>query len=357
MTPRQRFLTALSGKTPDRVPVWDWVNNPALYQDRLGEKPYFFDGRLAARLSRSLGLDAAWAPAEGFMGLISPRWTWIDPSNYRDEWGIGYRVEAGSWPLAFPAVHPVSNRADWDRLTPPPAGAPWRARYARAAVEEARGAAEAEIAIVGGLRGPFSSTWLLMGLLQMSFCLYDDSGLLTEIFQTMADFWIEIGLTLVAAGVDALVIHDDLGSNDATFFPPDTLRQLYLPHLRRQVQTLAAAGRPVILHSCGNINAVLPDLVATGIAGLNNLQRAARMDIEAVKAAYGPALCLIGNVDATNLMPTATPAEVEQAVRDCLRLGAPGGGYILATDHSFHEGIPLENVYAFIKAGQRYGAY
>ena len=56
-------------------------------------------------------------------------------------------------------------------------------------------------------------------------------------------------------------------------------------------------------------------------------------------------------------MPTATPAEVEQAVQACLQIGAPGGGYILATDHSFHEGIPLENVYAFIEAGKKYGRY
>jgi hypothetical protein len=40
-----------------------------------------------------------------------------------------------------------------------------------------------------------------------------------------------------------------------------------------------------------------------------------------------------------------------------LHIAAPGGGHILATDHSFHEGIPLENVYAFIAAGHRHGAY
>lgn len=57
------------------------------------------------------------------------------------------------------------------------------------------------------------------------------------------------------------------------------------------------------------------------------------------------------------LMPTATPAEVEAAVVECLRVGAPGGGYVLATDHSFHEGIPIENVKAFIEAGLKHGAY
>ncbi|GAB4434721.1 MAG: uroporphyrinogen decarboxylase family protein [Anaerolineae bacterium] len=353
MTPRERFLTALRGGQPDRVPVWDWVNNPALYQDQLGQTPHYFDGQLAARLSKALGLDAAWVPAEGFMGLFSARWNWLDEARYVDEWGIGYQVEAGSWPLAFPLTQPVQSAGDWARLPKPEPNTPWRATYARAAVAEAAG----EIAVVGGIRGPFASAWMLMGLARMSFALFDEPALLDDIFKTTAEFWTQVGLQLIEAGVDAVVIHDDLGSNTATFFAPDDLRRTHLPHLRRQVQTLADTGTPIIFHSCGNINAVLPDLVATGICGLNNLQRAARMKIEQVKADYGPNLCLIGNVDATALMPTATPAEVEQAVRDCLHIGAPGGGYVLATDHSFHDGIPLANVYAFIEAGRKYGIY
>jgi len=353
MTPRERFLTALQGGQPDRVPVWDWVNNPALYQDQLGQTPTYFDGSLAAQLSKALGLDAVWAPAEGFMGLISERWQWLDRTRYADEWGIGYQVEAGSWPLAFPARHAIKTRADWDKLDPPEPNTPWRVEYAGAAVVEAA----QEIAVVGGVRGPFSSAWMLMGLTQMSFNLFDDPALLEDVFKTTTDFWTRVGLQLIEAGVDAVVIHDDLGSNTATFFAPDDLRQYHLPHLRRQVQTLAETGTPVILHSCGNINAVLPDLAATGISGLNNLQQAAQMKIETVKAAYGPSLCLIGNVDATGLMPTATPTEVEQAVKECLGVAAPGGGYILATDHSFHEGIPLENVYALIQAGKKFGTY
>ena len=353
MTPRERFLTALRGGQPDRVPVWDWVNNPALYQDQLGETPTCFDGSLAARLSKALGLDGVWAPAEGFMGLISRRWQWLDNVRFVDEWGIGYQVETGSWPLAFPAKHPLKTRADWDNLAKPEPSTPWRVEYATAAVAEAK----REIGVVGGVRGPFSSAWMLMGLTQMSFNLFDDPALLADIFKTAADFWTGVGGQLIEAGVDAVVIHDDLGSNTATFFAPDDLRRYYLPHLRRQVQTLAETGTPVILHSCGNIKAVLPDLVATGISGLNNLQRTAQMKIEEVKATYGPNLCLIGNVDATTLMPTATPAEVEQAVKACLDVAAPGGGYILATDHSFHEGIPLKNVYALIQAGKKFGGY
>jgi len=161
MSPRERFLASLRIQPTDRVPIWDWVNNPALYTDRLGETPGFYDGRLAAQLSKSLGLDAAWVPDGGFMGLPSEQWQWQDDTRYVDEWGTGYQIGTGSWPLAFPTGHPVRTEQDWaqriGRLPDPRAA--WRSKYARQALDEAR----REIAVVGGIRGPFSSAWMLMG--------------------------------------------------------------------------------------------------------------------------------------------------------------------------------------------------
>ena len=357
MVPRERFLTALRCQQPDRVPVWDWVNNPALYQAMLGQTPRFFDGGLAARLSKALGLDAVWVPAGGFMGLVDGRWNWQNDSSYIDEWGTLYQVETGSWPLSFPKEYPVKTEADWQNLARPGPAEPWRLQDARDARAEARREPGRDVAVVAGIRGPLSSAWMLMGLVEMSFALFDRPAMLQDIFQTLADFWTQIGLRLIELGVDALVIHDDQGSNSGTFFAPEQVRQFILPYLSQEIKILRDTGTPVILHSCGNINSILAELVATGIVGLNNLQRAAHMDIGAVKTAYGDKLCLIGNVDATHLMPTASPAEVEQAVIECLQLAAPGGGYILATDHSFHEGIPVNNVFAFIAAGKKYGVY
>lgn len=357
MRPRERFLAALRCQTPDRVPVWDWVNNPALYQAELGRTPEFFDGRLAAGLSKSLGLDAVWVPAGGFMGLVSDRWRWLDDVTYIDEWGTVYQKEGSAWPLAFPREHPLKNEADWAQLALPDSLADWRLQYAREALAEARHPSQREIAVVAGIRGPFSSGWMLMGLPGMSYALFESPKLLEAVYKTSAEFWARVGLRLIDLGVDALVIHDDLGSNSGTFFSPGHLRELVFPYLSQEIEILTATGIPVILHSCGNINAILADLVDMGIAGLNNLQRSAQMDIRAIKATYGHKVCLIGNVDATNLMPSASPPEVEEAVIDCLQVGAPGGGYVLATDHSFHEGIPLENVYAFIAAGKQYGWY
>ncbi len=182
MQPRERFLTALLGGQPDRVPVWDWVNNPAIYRHALGETPGIYDGRLAARLAAALGLDACWVPVDGFLGLPSPRWRWLDATTYVDEWDTGYQVGDSSWPLAFVRRHPVQTAADWLRLSRPDPAADWRLGYLRPALAEARRDPDRQIAVVAGIRGPFSSAWMLMGLEQMSYTLADAPDLLEDIF-------------------------------------------------------------------------------------------------------------------------------------------------------------------------------
>ena len=40
-----------------------------------------------------------------------------------------------------------------------------------------------------------------------------------------------------------------------------------------------------------------------------------------------------------------------------MRVAGPGGGYILGSDHSLHDGIPVENIYAMVETVKKYGEY
>jgi uroporphyrinogen decarboxylase len=56
-------------------------------------------------------------------------------------------------------------------------------------------------------------------------------------------------------------------------------------------------------------------------------------------------------------MVQGTPDDVRQEALECLRIAAPGGGYVLATDHSLHDDISLENVLAYVETAKRHGVY
>jgi uroporphyrinogen decarboxylase len=79
------------------------------------------------------------------------------------------------------------------------------------------------------------------------------------------------------------------------------------------------------------------------------------MDLGWVKQNYGQRLCLIGNVDSSRTLPYGTPADVAAEAKQAMDIAAPGGGYVLASDHSIHDGIPVENTIQLFRVGREYG--
>jgi uroporphyrinogen decarboxylase len=138
---------------------------------------------------------------------------------------------------------------------------------------------------------------------------------------------------------------------------PKHLRQFFIRPFGDIVRGLQRFGVPVAMHNDGNLWDVMDDLVATGINGFHPVERAASMDLARVKDRYRGKLCPIGNINNKTTMVTGTPEEVEREALECLRIAAPDGGYILATDHSLHDDIPNENVFAYVEVARKYGTY
>jgi uroporphyrinogen decarboxylase len=73
------------------------------------------------------------------------------------------------------------------------------------------------------------------------------------------------------------------------------------------------------------------------------------------KENWGHRFCLIGNIDSSRTLPYGTPQDVEAEVKEAIDIAAPGGGYILASDHSLHDGISVENILTLSRVGREYG--
>jgi len=197
------------------------------------------------------------------------------------------------------------------------------------------------IALLGGVQGPLTTAWLLMGYENISYALYDDPGLLTEVFKISNDFFKEVARLSVQAGCVGIWVSEDLGDSTRGFFKLDDFRKYDLPYLVDIVDYVDSLGVPSLLHSCGHITAYLGDLAQTKISAIHPLQRTAGMDLRSVKEQYGQRWCIIGNVDSSRTLPYGTPDDVAAEVRAAIDIAAPGGGYILASDHSLHDGISV----------------
>lgn len=351
-TPRQRFLTALYGGQPDRVPTYDFLFSQALFNHFLGQQDAAYTTEGLVKVAWALELDAV---AIG-MGTQPTQTDPALPSDcYRDEWGVVCRHVPGvSWPGDPPVASPVANREDWRNYAMPDPELDLRLREIRIAKRMVR---NGSLAVTGIAVGPYTAAWQILGLENLSLLLYDDPGLISDVLRAVTDFYVRIGERMAGEGVDALWIADDLGNANGPFMSPRHFRQYVLPHIRRMVHAFRSRGVPVILHCDGDVRLLMDDLVATGIQAYHPVERAAHMDLATCKQRYGGHLCLIGNVDNKGLLVNGTPDEVEAQVLECLRIAAPGGGYVLASDHSLHDDIALENVLAMFEAARRYGNY
>ena len=65
----------------------------------------------------------------------------------------------------------------------------------------------------------------------------------------------------------------------------------------------------------------------------------------------------MGNVNCAGNLVYGDKNDVIEEVKDCIRIGSPGGGYILSSSNSIHSGVKPENYVAMIEAVKQYGSY
>ena len=115
MNRKERFLTALKGQEPDRVPMFDFLFQQPMYEALIGRRPETYNGRDAVACALALNHDGVWLPFGGFSGY-QPKY--LAANVYQDEWGTTYQKEATSWPIDAPIDYPIKTRARPERVSP-----------------------------------------------------------------------------------------------------------------------------------------------------------------------------------------------------------------------------------------------
>jgi uroporphyrinogen decarboxylase len=310
-----------------------------------------YDGATQAKLAAKLGIDTIWAPINGFCGVEDEPHK--ENEIYKDEWGVTYKKNG--WPIIAQIDTPIKTREDWEKYKLPPVNTPGRLKILKDVVK----ANDADLAVVAGLLGPFTMmTWYFMDFSDLSMALFMDPDLVHEIMEAFAEWNLEAAkLAIETGGVDAFQISDDWGGTNGLLISPEHFGEFFLKPLERMVRGIKDFGIPVIMHNDGQIWDMLDEIVATGINGLHPVEKAAGMDLKVVKEKYTGKICPIGNVNNKTTMADGTPEEVMAEVKECIEHAGNGGGYIISTDHSLHDDIPTENVFALIEATHKFGTY
>lgn len=318
LSPKQNLLEAITHGTPDYVPV----------RQMDGSIPGM--ARLIYRDSRALlqGKD---------------RWG--------VEWagGLAAASEADAEIQGYPVNHPLADLALLESYPFPDPNEPGIMDGLMDGVNPE------EVLLTGEICFPLQDrAHLLMGLDSFCVAAVEQPERVALLLQRIADYQIAIVRRYLALGANIIRALDDYGGQRALLLGPRLWRSLVKPELTRIIAAAKAGGALFWLHSCGHVMEIIPDLIEIGVDILDPVQVRAN-DQAAVKRLYGDRICLMGGIDTQHLLTEATPGEVASAVRSCIRVLAPGAGYILAPDTLIT--VPEENYRAYLESGAKYGRY
>jgi uroporphyrinogen decarboxylase len=204
--------------------------------------------------------------------------------------------------------------------------------------------------------GMVMSARLWMGIERFWTTLGEDPALVIALLEKLQALQIvAIEQALERPGIGAFLLDDDLGHATGLLENPRFLRQHVFPFYKRIGERVHGKGLPLLMHSDGKVNRIIPDLIACGLDALHPIEPKA-MDIASLKQQYGDRLALLGNID-VDLLTRGSPDEIRADVQARIRQVGPGGGYAIGSSNSIPDYVPVENYRALVAASLEFGRY
>ncbi len=194
----------------------------------------------------------------------------------------------------------------------------------------------------------------LMGYETICYALYDQRDLVAAIRDRIVAIFVSVMETVLQfPRVRATWGSDDLGHKTGTLISPDDTREFMLPGHKMLASMSHEAGRPYLLHSCGNLTTIMEDLIHDVRIDAKHSFEDTIEDVTEAKRTYGREIALLGGID-VDFLCTADEQMIRKRVRNTLAKCMPGGGYCLGTGNSVANYIPLENYLVMLDEGRRW---
>lgn len=194
------------------------------------------------------------------------------------------------------------------------------------------------------------------GFENFMYMLEDDRDFVEEVLEIHANFQVDVTKRLMEYPLTFFYPADDLAYKSGTIISPELMREIWVPRMSRVFAPALEKHIPIVFHSDGNIQELIPDLIEMGINVLNPLEPYG-MEIRDVKKRYGKHITLMGNMDVGGVLSTGTPEQVRAEARQLIDDVGRDGGYILASCHSITSNVKPENFLAMVRTAQEYGRY
>ena len=338
-TPRQRVMSSLRHTVPETIPAY--VNNVVNCDAYLS---YFGVSNRDGLLERLGNCMVNYAPKHRTIDE-----TRLSRSASSSIWGVSedmYMTYSDTVPRPFADAE---TAADVDRF-PWPQGNDWDFRELRD-----RLAADKTHARLSNRWEPvFSRLCEMFGMETAMVNLYTNLPVIEAALARLEayyDSYFERLLATCGGVLDVFGLGDDFACNTGLLIPVHLWRRLFLPLYAKWLGMAKTKGLPTLMHSCGRIVEVLPDLIDDGLDAWETVQtHLPGQEPADLKRRFGAHLAFVGGIDTTHLLGRASAQEVRHHVELQIRELAEGGGYVCAPDHTIMAEVPPENVDALYGA-------
>lgn len=300
--------------------------------------------------------DALFAqPYDAWMGYrpitpVDPLRALTEAAEWTDEWGTPWHHAAGGVG-ATPAANVIT---DWNQLDD----------YLTQRIPDPceSGRLDGALPMVtrhGGARYMAGMTHLLLferlhalrGMENTFTDFYTDPESLDRLLGVLTDYAVEIIRGWARwENVDAFFLTDDWGTQRSLMISPELWRKFFAARYRRICDEAHRFGMDVIFHSCGNVLAIVGDLIDAGVDVLDPIQPDA-MDLKALAREFGGKVAFSGGISDQRL-GRWTPAQVKDEIRGTIDLigTAFDNAYLVAPSNMLTPEIPLANLVAMFEA-------
>mgnify|MGYP001827043990 FL=1 len=276
--------------------------------------------------------------------LTAPQRLNDDGSVAYDWWGVGFDTKEEGY---FAAESPLQKNNDLDSF-------PWPDPNDSALLAEAEEAIAAygdEYFITPNFGFVlFERAWTLRGFEEFFMDMATDPEFTNELLDRITDIQLTLINRYLDLGVDGGYFGDDYGAQKNLLFSPRMWREYIKPRLAKLFTPFAERGLPVLMHSDGQIQKILPDLVEIGLTTLNPVQPEV-LDHEWLYENFGGELAFYGGISTQTVLPYGSPEDVQKAVSSCKeKLSPTGTGLLIAPSHRMMTDIPMANLSAMLDA-------
>jgi len=185
-----------------------------------------------------------------------------------------------------------------------------------------------------------------------------DPEWITDMAETYADLLITLQQALFEKEgyPDGIWYYEDMGFKERPFMSPDMYRELIKPYHKKTIDYAHSCGLPVIMHSCGFVEPLLPDMIDAGIDCLQVIEIKAGMDLLRIYENFGDKIALMGGIDVRTLYSN-DKSVIDKELESKIPIVKKGFGYVLHSDHSIPNTVNYETLKYYFQKGFELGTY